>query len=450
MKIMLATMQFDRGCFQGTERYLSILCEGLTRRGHEAVVLAGDPERHGPSVAAGALVQMEPRTLRLPTGGWMAVMGTPPQRLIPLLEAERPDIVHVANPAHIGVGLMLAAQQLGLPVVLTIMDYWWWCPKHTLRHSLRGVCDGRVPWHECLLCISAERDAGPHRLHRVPGLRRTLLPVLHLTRWTLSGTPPAESLRWIRRRRILHDCLRSAAAIICPSQAAERRIAALAEPERIHRVPYGLEPRWLEAGQAARAARALTRTARSPEQLRIGYAGALAPHKGVHVLLEAIARLGWRRTRVRIAGGGKDARYWSRLAALAAGLNVEFLGPLPSDQMPEFLCGLDWLVFPSLWPENLPIVVLEALACGTPVLASRVEGVAEMVPQAWQFEPGSPSDLAALLERCVSLPLQAIETPGAVSTADEMVSRTLGVYGKVRAGSLAISPSGVGAGPAGS
>lgn len=447
MKVLLATMQFGRGYSQGTERYLSILCEGLMRRGHEVLVLAGDPERRSPRATAGALVQLEPRTLQLPTGGWMAVLGTPPHRLVPLLEAERPDVVHVANPAHIGVGVMLAARQLGLPVVLTIMDYWWLCPKHTLRHYLRGECDGRVAWHECLLCISAERDEGLHRLHRVPVLRRVLLPVLHLTRCAFTATSPAESLRWIRRNRILHECLRGVSAILCPSRAAERRIAPLVEPERLRRVPYGLEPRWLEAGQAARAARTAAPHPRGPEQLKIGYAGALAAHKGAHVLLEALALLGWRQTRVRIAGGGRDPRYRSRLAALSAGLNVEFVGPLPSEQMPGFLSSLDWLVFPSLWPENLPIIVLEALACGTPVLASRVDGVAEIVPKAWQFEPGSTADLAAHLERCAGTPSPAIELPGAVSTADEMVMQTLRVYEEVLAGGLSAFQAAVGVGP---
>lgn len=428
MRVLLATMQFGRGYSQGTERYLSILSDGLARRGHEVVVLAGDPERRGARAALGASVQDCPRTLHLPTGGWMTVVGTPPRRLLPLLEAERPDVVHVANPAHIGVGVARAAWRFGLPVVLTIMDYWWLCPKHTLRHYRRGTCDGRVPWYECVPCISSERDEGLHRLHRAPGLARTLLPVLYLSRWTLSGTPPAESLRWIRRRSILESCLGNAAAIICPSLAAERRIASRVRAGQVHRVPYGLEPHWFAAGDAARAARNHGARPRSPEQLTIGYAGALAAHKGVHVLLEAIAHLGWRRTRIRIAGGGDDARYLGRLAALAETLNVEFAGRLSPAQMPEFLTGLDCLVLPSLWPENLPIVALEALACGTPVLASRVDGVAEVVPEAGQFEPGSPADLAVHLERCIRQPPDLARLSRTVCTADEMVDQTLQVY----------------------
>ena len=109
MKVLYATMQFGRGYGQGTERYVSILARGMRQRGHDAVVLAGDPEKRGPDLPLGAAVENETSVLHYPSCGWIAVEGLSPEALEPVLARERPDVVHVANPAHIGVGALSAA-----------------------------------------------------------------------------------------------------------------------------------------------------------------------------------------------------------------------------------------------------------------------------------------------------------------------------------------------------
>ncbi len=425
LRVLFATMQFGRGYGQGTERYVAILSDGLRRRGHAVTVLAGDPERRGPSLPAGAPVDGEPGVLHLPSRGWMSVEGLPPEAFEPLLRRERPDVVHVANPAHIGVGLLHAAARTGIPTVVTIMDYWWLCPKHTLQHWQRGTCDGNVGWRECARCIAAgRRDALSHLLSAVPGVRNAALPALMFLRSVMRGLPVAEIRRWKGRQQYLLRTLRSVDAVICPSQAAAALVGSRVDSGRVHAIPYGLEARWFE-GRPTTTTR--TSDAKDPEGLTIGYAGALARHKGVHLLLEAVRRLGWTQTRVRLAGGGDDKRYLQHLRELAAGLRVEFVGRLPSDRMPEFFRSLDVLVVPSLWPENLPIVMLEAQACGLPVLGSRSAGIAEMISDpGCLFDVGSAADLADRLAAWARRPTAA--SAGAVSTAATMIDRTLEVY----------------------
>jgi glycosyltransferase involved in cell wall biosynthesis len=161
----------------------------------------------------------------------------------------------------------------------------------------------------------------------------------------------------------------------------------------------------------------------------IGFAGALQPHKGAHLLLAALRRLQWRDVRVRIAGGG-DRRYERKLRRLARGLNVAFLGRVPPAEMPEFLRGLDLLVLPSLWPENLPIIMLEAYASGVPVLASDVGGMAEFIAHSrFLFEPGSVESLVD----CLAVWREGVGTEyprnfPRISTAAEMCEATLGIY----------------------
>lgn len=424
MKVLYVTMQYGAGYTQGTERYLTLLADGLTRSGGQAVFLAGDPLGRRSAAAPGQPVPDAARLVHYPTTGWMAVRGIDPTLLRSVLVSERPDLIHLANPAHIGVGIVEAAAALDIPVVITVVDYWWLCPKQTLWHYRRNACDGRVHWSECLCCIAAERDEGWHRLHRVPLLNRVALPVLFFGRWAAGGVPPAEIVRWTRRRSILTDVLRQAAAVILLSHAAERLIGPFVPAERRDTIFNGLEPHWF-AGACP------PRDPRTAAPLTLGYAGALALHKGTHLLLQAVRELGWRDVRVLIAGQGSDA-YTARLRELARGLNVEFLGGVPPPAMPALLDSLDALVFTSVWPENMPNVVLEACARRRPVLASRVPGVAEMLrDERGLFDVGSAASLAECLKRWreSDRPL----TPPCVGTAQEMFDRTLAVYRRVLA-----------------
>jgi len=426
MKVLLATMQLGRGHTQGTERYVSTLARGLRARGHAVVALAGDPERRGAARRLGEPLDGDDPLLHYPSHGWMSVRGLSPRVLRPLLQNISPDVIHLANPAHIGAALLEAARQARIPTVVTVMDFWWLCPKHTLQHYQRGVCDGDVTWQECLRCIAAgHHRAAVRRLARVPVARSVVLPLLFFGRAVRSGLAPPEVARWARRREYLLRVLNDVTAVVFPSQAARRRLEPHLRAPARYQIPYGIEPEYFDADRRARAA-AGDHAARDLGQVTLAYAGALAAHKGVHLILEALHRLGWHATRLRVAGSG-EAVYERRLRALAEGLNVEFLGRIPAAQMPAFYGGIDLLIVPSLWPENLPIVCLEAHAAGVEVLASRVDGITECIPDAAHlFDVASAESLA---ERLSAWQTGAVvHEPAAVSTAEEMVSRTEQVY----------------------
>lgn len=427
MKILLATMQFGDGYSQGAERYVAMLADGLARRGHETAILGGDPEGRRARLDLGAVVSSSPRVLHYPTRGRWAVEGLPPDELLPLLRRERPDVVHLVNPAHIGAGLIGAARQHGSAAVVTVVDYWWLCPKHTLWHAGGRECDARVPWIECLRCVSA---GDPRRwvrsLAKAPVLGRALLPVLSFTKARWRGTPWAELRRWTRRQALLRRALAAADAVIFLSASGRELLREAVRPERAHLIPVGLDARWWAARRGAPPAGPIAH-----ESLVLGFAGALMPHKGAHVLLEALRRLGWTQTRVLVAGRGTDPGYESRLRQLSDGLRVELVGAVPPERMPEFLAGLDLLVVPSIWPENQPQIVLEALAMNVPLVASRVAGVREILPDdELLFEPGSAEALSERLRTWCAAPRAA--PAAAVCTADDMVGRTLELYVQTR------------------
>jgi glycosyltransferase involved in cell wall biosynthesis len=114
---------------------------------------------------------------------------------------------------------------------------------------------------------------------------------------------------------------------------------------------------------------------------RIGFIGTLAPHKGVHVLIRAFRALGRPDLTLDLHGSlTTHPGYVAELRRAAEGdPRIRFQGPFPEGEQPRVLSTIDLLALPSVWWENSPLTVLEALAAGIPVIASAVGGVPELV-----------------------------------------------------------------------
>jgi glycosyltransferase involved in cell wall biosynthesis len=123
------------------------------------------------------------------------------------------------------------------------------------------------------------------------------------------------------------------------------------------------------------------------------FVGRLAPEKGVSVLLAA-ARLDTT-SQIDVIGGGPDE------AQVRGTPGVRALGWRTPEEIYARMRGAACLVMPSLWYENFPRTLVEAYACGLPVVASRLGAMAELVVEGKTgllFEPGNAADLALTLE----------------------------------------------------
>lgn len=141
------------------------------------------------------------------------------------------------------------------------------------------------------------------------------------------------------------------------------------------------------------------------QKVRIGFIGRLNPYKGIEVLIRAFNEISAdsRDVELLIAGKG-DAAYEQKLRDLSRNNpRIRFLGHVPSDQ---FYKLISVLVVPSLWHDPAPLVIIEAMRLGIPVLGSTRGGIPELVGEAeWLFNPDKLEELVQLL-RQVSDPLE--------------------------------------------
>jgi len=262
-----------------------------------------------------------------------------------------PQVMHVHNTFPAASPSVYAAASLrNVPVVQTLHNYRFVCPAATVFRDGRTCtdCVGRsIPWpavvHACV------RGSRPQSL-----IAATTLSV-HRARGTFKGIGAYVALTSFQRELMIEGGLPA---------------------DRIRVIPNFLEP---DPGVGTEGRR------------RVLFVGRLSPEKGVAVLLDAAKLVPGV---VRVIGGGPLAPLVEQ--ADAAG-DVAYLGSIARSAVGGELRSTIALVLPSVWFEGFPLVLLEAFASGTPVIASRIGSLAELIEDrvtGLLAEPENAADLA--------------------------------------------------------
>lgn len=148
---------------------------------------------------------------------------------------------------------------------------------------------------------------------------------------------------------------------------------------------------------------------------RLLYVGRLFEGKGLHVLLEALPP----GVSLDVVGGGHDAAYRARVAALSEGKSVVFHGPLSDPDVVRLYQRATLVVLPSLVDSGFTSS-MEAMACGTPVLGTRLGSLPEVVTpgqSGWLVPAGDVAAMRAAIHDALSQPAR-LQTMGEAARAD--------------------------------
>ena len=400
----------------GTEVYVEGLCRRLRAAGHEVLVAAPDskhvaPEHYehdGVPVFRYAIPE-EPN--RHETNHRVAVRGA--EQLYRWLAAERPDILHVHS-FTTGVGLpeIREARRLGIRVIVTchLPSLAYMCRSGELMQWGRYQCDGIAIPDKCASCNLtrlgmpriAARLAGaiPLALSAglgvIPGRIGTTLGMVASVREL--QTLQTELFGLVERFVVLND-------------TARRMLIANGSPAK----KLALNRLGLSHTNVTRKPAPDIQPTKAP--VRFLYLGRLHPTKGVLALVRAAVAIP-RDTSfsLDIRGPQLDAgsrQYAAELQALAGDDPRLTIGPgVPGHEVPALLAGYDALLCPSIWFENGPTIALEAMAVGTPVIASRVGNLAEIIDDGENgqlVEPGNIPRWSDALARAAAHPAATID-----------------------------------------
>jgi glycosyltransferase involved in cell wall biosynthesis len=201
--------------------------------------------------------------------------------------------------------------------------------------------------------------------------------------------------------RQLRFTLRHADGVLCVSSELARKAAEIgAAPQNVHTIRNGVDTEVFRYGGRAEARARLCLPEAAPWALFVGW---LSELKGAPQLLDAIARLNRAGTpwNVALVGEGYlEAALRKSAGETGIGGRTRFLGPLAAPQVADWMNACDALCLPSRM-EGCPNVVVEALSCGLPVVATAVGGIPELVDasSAVLIPEPDPALLADALQR---------------------------------------------------
>jgi glycosyltransferase involved in cell wall biosynthesis len=282
------------------------------------------------------------------------------------------------------VDLITALQQRKLPFVVTLHDYYYFCANALLLTNYdQSICSGPQYFLNCGHCAVAR--AG------------------HNHRW---AAPFAAPIMAARNRRLL-SVLRLARHIIAPTHfvAEIYRQQLNLPPDQLSVIAHGI------AAPAAVPVRQLD----EPHPLKLVFIGGIAPHKGVHILIDAVNQLPAEKFQLAIYGDlTAFPDYATGLQRRARHNTITFHGQIPHTRIWEVLRNSDVLIVPSLAYESSSLIMQEAFAMQTPVIASDRGALRETALKGagLVFPAGDAPALRTLLQNLLDEPAQLEQLRG--------------------------------------
>lgn len=369
----------------GTGLYVDALARELAAQGHVVAIAAPGPgtETSRVSIEAGVETwQIATPTMRR----WRDTWDQSNDAWSKWMGEWSPDVVHFH---HLSGFPLSMVTESSCRTILTLHDYAVPCARGQLVTADLTPCDGPSPTR-CSTCLGPALRSGPLAAAVGRILKRTP-SIYKAARRHIERAPARPHPDVADRIRAAELALEAADVLLSPSADLARRFAGLGlrAPE-LTRLPLLNRP-----------AAPSPKTSSGP--VRFLFASSIIPTKGPDRVIEAFSKLEGSAT-LTVAGHAPPfdghpgfGEATKRLADTLPG--VEWLGAIPSAEVPAIMSNHDVLVLPSIWPENSPLVVREATAAGMHVIASKVGGVSELDPEATLVE--SSEDLLQAMQSAV-------------------------------------------------
>ena len=306
-----------------------------------------------------------------------------------LLDDMKPDIVHIGHLNHLSTSLVFEAKMRNIPLAFTLHDYWLMCPRGQFIQMYPE--DPTDPW---ALCDGQENGkCAKHCYQRYySGVDDETNN--DISYWT----------NWIEKRmEHVHDVCDAIDLFIAPSRYLMKKFTDGfgINSNKITYLDYGFD-----------LTRLVNRKRVQEEPFTFGYIGTHIPAKGIHHLIEAFGTISGT-SKLRIWGRHRgveteNLKVFANALPDAKQQNIEWMGEYRNqDIIGAVFNRCDAIVVPSIWAENSPLVIHEALQAHVSVLTADYGGMSEYVKHEVNgllFAHRDPASLAVQMQRLVDDP----------------------------------------------
>ena len=419
MKIAISARKFAPPLVGGVDVFAERLGRALRRLGHEVFVIAFDSIEDG-SDGKIETIQDEHNGSKV----WrlkFAINHRPPeafhyaydremgQVIKEFLKDENPDLLIIMNFYLATLALVEAAKELGLPVVHIATDFIPVCRRATLIRWDGSNCQTGESVSSCASCFVSHHPFGRLAASVLGNLPEGRLKGF-ANRYISKELPhPFGLLRpYWKQIRIMEQRLEKLRPlrheidlVLTPTQYTYNAFLANGfRPEQLHFIPFGVE-----------ADNPLAKVEHRPApHIRFLFIGRLQPYKGAHLLVEAFNRLAPAKGSTLTIYGmpdGHDAYFEKLRSSVASNPRIRFVGRIAPTDLHRAFAEADYFVMPSLWHENSPLILLDALQSRTPVIASDVGGVNDLIQDGkngFLFRMGNKEALQQVMQRVIDQP----------------------------------------------
>ncbi|TXT58696.1 MAG: Glycosyl transferase group 1 [Promethearchaeota archaeon] len=277
-----------------------------------------------------------------------------------------PDIVHIGHLSHLTVLIVDIIKKYEIPIIFTLHDYWMICIRGQLIGNHHRLCSGPTV-EKCFECNQ---------------------------KYFVSELFGKEEIRrWLDKMNQINEKID---LFIAPSKFLKKIYINNGIPaKKLHYMDYGFNKKLFQG---------IKKNSRN-NKIRFGFLGRLIPVKGIDLLIECFNGINPKKAELKIFGRLDQNHQY--LQKRIRNTNIHFYGGYNYHNIGEVLSKIDVLVVPSIWYENSPLVIHEALLVNIPVITSNLGGMKELIQDKQNgllFEPGNKDDLSDKIHQIIETP----------------------------------------------
>ncbi|MCD8511601.1 MAG: glycosyltransferase [Bacillus sp. (in: Bacteria)] len=340
MKIIYLIHQFLPEHYQGTEKFILNTATYMQKLGHEVKVITmssysdSDYNKRYKNILWKEFIYNDIPILALKRKekNWQHFSNDTNMEKFAerVFNKEKPDVLHIAHTMRV-VEFAIVAMKYSIPYVMTLTDFYLMCPRSILVNTNGNLCYGP--------------DKGKNCKEQCPVFSKKEIAKRY----------------WLGKKILYY-----AKQVVAPSDFLANLFRKEFPHLNIRVIHYGVDTSYIRTN---------TKKYQQGDQLTFCYAGSIEYHKGVDLLIKAFSKINSERAVLKLYGkGNKQIIHEAKKHK-----NIQYCGVYNEHQLGEIFSNVDLLVVTSIWHENRPQVINEALASHLPVLASDMAGITEQI-----------------------------------------------------------------------